>query len=89
MIPCLPTALCPLLLSKICPGAFGRSVLYGTTAWLLLTTAQGSLAASFDKKPADLQVSPNGTSFVWTIQDTYAGKTFFEYVLLILPMCCC
>jgi hypothetical protein len=30
----------------------------------------------------DLDRNPNGSAFIWIIEDIYAGQTFFEYVLL-------
>ena len=29
---------------------------------------------------ANLQTDANGSSFIWTIEDTYEGQTFFECV---------
>ncbi|KAI0365230.1 glycoside hydrolase family 16 protein [Pilatotrama ljubarskyi] len=35
-------------------------------------------AVTLDKRASQLQTSANGSSFIWTIEDTYEGKTFFD-----------
>ncbi len=37
-------------------------------------------ATSLSRRVNKLQTDTNGSSFIWTIQDTYEGKTFFECV---------
>lgn len=49
-----------------------------TTVGTLLALASHSTAVSSPRTATASQNSTNGTSFVWTITDTYAGDTFFE-----------
>ncbi|KAH8102642.1 glycoside hydrolase family 16 protein [Cristinia sonorae] len=42
---------------------------------VLATLADGK---ALEKRSTLLETSANGTQFIWTIQDTYAGKTFFD-----------
>ncbi|PIL31983.1 hypothetical protein GSI_06687 [Ganoderma sinense ZZ0214-1] len=55
-----------------------RSV--GQTGLLLLSLSQHGLAyaSSLNRRANKLQTDINGSSFIWTIQDTYEGKTFFD-----------
>lgn len=55
---------------------------------LLLSVSQHlglASASSLRKRVNKLQTDTNGSSFIWTLQDTYEGKTFFECVP---PHCC-
>ncbi|GJE86093.1 glycoside hydrolase family 16 protein [Phanerochaete sordida] len=54
-----------------------RHLRLGAVALLALSAALGSHAVSLHQRD-NLQNSSDGSSFVWTIQDTYAGKTFFD-----------
>lgn len=47
---------------------------------LVLQHAAKSHAVTLDKRANQLQTSANGSSFIWSVQDTYQGSTFFEYV---------
>ncbi|KAI0814928.1 concanavalin A-like lectin/glucanase domain-containing protein [Irpex lacteus] len=48
------------------------------TVGTLLALASHSTAVSSPRTATASQNSTNGTSFVWTITDTYAGDTFFD-----------
>lgn len=61
-----------------------RNLRFGAVVFLLLSSALSSQAVSLDKR-SNLQ-NASGSSFVWTIQDTYAGETFFECVLIMLSL---
>ncbi|KAH9849779.1 glycoside hydrolase family 16 protein [Lenzites betulinus] len=55
-----------------------RSLSAQTGLLLLLQHAGWSHAVTLDKRANQLQTNSNGTSFVWSIQDTYEGQTFFD-----------
>ncbi|CAL1695891.1 unnamed protein product [Somion occarium] len=44
----------------------------------ILSFALPSRSSLLDKRLNNLETGVNGTTFVWTIQDTYAGPTFFD-----------
>ena len=48
--------------------------------WLLLLseTALASRVERIEKRSSPVQTFPNGSNFVWTVEDTYQGSTFFE-----------
>lgn len=83
MFAVLPLSLLSLLsVARLAPGSFRSSTgLLASKAGLLLLlgNAEVTQAVSVEKR-AVLQTSKNGSSFIWTIQDTYAGETFFECV---------
>lgn len=58
----------------------GGPLRYSALALLVLSSVGSGWATSVDKR-AELQINPNATTYVWTIEDTYQGQTFFEYVL--------
>ncbi|KAM5536168.1 hypothetical protein V8D89_010067, partial [Ganoderma adspersum] len=48
---------------------------------LLLSLSQHAglaSASSLNKRVNKLETDTNGSSFIWTLQDTYEGKTFFD-----------
>lgn len=47
----------------------------------LLTLSLGARGVVTDARISNLETGLNGSTFVWTIEDTYEGQTFFEYVL--------
>ncbi|KAI0732372.1 glycoside hydrolase family 16 protein [Fomitopsis betulina] len=49
-------------------------------AWLLLlsNTAIASRVERIEKRSSPVQTFPNGSTFVWTLEDTYEGSTFFD-----------
>ncbi|EPT04304.1 hypothetical protein FOMPIDRAFT_159190 [Fomitopsis schrenkii] len=49
-------------------------------AWLLLlsNTALASRVERLEKRSSPVQTFPNGSNFVWTLEDTYQGSTFFD-----------
>ena len=83
MFAALPLTLLSLLsATRLAPGsphALAGSFSAKAGLLLLLGHLGVSQAVSLDKR-ANLQTSANGTSFIWIIQDTYEGKTFFECV---------
>ena len=83
MFAALPLTLLSLLsATRLAPGsphALAGSFFAKAGLLLLLGHVGVSQAVSLDKR-ANLQTSANGTSFIWIIQDTYEGKTFFECV---------
>jgi hypothetical protein len=44
-----------------------------------LVFSGGSRSISVEKR-SDFDTNLNGSTFLWLLLDTYAGKTFFEYV---------
>ncbi|EKM61024.1 glycoside hydrolase family 16 protein [Phanerochaete carnosa HHB-10118-sp] len=54
-----------------------RNLRFGAIALLLLSSALSGQAVSLEERSSNLQ-NATESSFVWTIQDTYAGKTFFD-----------
>ncbi|KAH9937666.1 concanavalin A-like lectin/glucanase domain-containing protein [Fomitopsis serialis] len=48
--------------------------------WLLLlaNTALAARVERVEKRSTPTQTFPNGTNYVWTVQDTYEGSTFFD-----------
>jgi hypothetical protein len=50
---------------------------YSTAAFPGLPDA---LVPSFYRRSINIDVNPNGSTFIWVITDTYTGTTFFEYV---------
>ena len=85
MIAALPSALLALLAASTfqstSTSAFSRSAPSRAGLLALLNHIGRSQAVILDKRTSQLQTSSNGSSFIWTIQDTYDVKTFFEYVL--------
>ena len=83
MLSALPLTLLSLLsAARLSPGP-SRSLVGLSSAHagllLLLQNVGVSQAVSLDKR-AILQTSSNGSTFIWTIEDTYEGDTFFECV---------
>ncbi|KAI0669919.1 glycoside hydrolase family 16 protein [Trametes maxima] len=79
----LPLALLSLLAVSSLQPPSARSLLSGSPIkagllLLLLGRAGQSQAVTLDKRANQLQTSANGSSFIWAIQDTYEGKTFFD-----------
>jgi hypothetical protein len=54
---------------------------YSTAAFPGLPDA---LVPSFYRRSVNIDVNPNGSTFIWVIKDTYAGTTFFEYVDMLI-----
>lgn len=85
MLSALPLTLLSLL-AQLAPGP-SRSLslpgpFFANAGLLVLLQRVGAAqAVSVVDKRANLQTSSNGSSFIWTIEDTYAGQTFFECVL--------
>lgn len=87
MIFALPLFLVSLVLTALVPrprvGKVG-SLLPPTSragvVWLLLlsNTALAARVERIEKRSSPVQTFPNGTNYVWTVQDTYEGSTFFE-----------
>ncbi len=83
MLSVLPLTLLSLLsVASLAPGSVRPSIgpLSSKAGLLLLLGNAGVTQAVSVEKRAVLQTSQNGSSFIWTIQDTYAGETFFECV---------
>ena len=82
MFSALPLTLLSLL-AQLAPGP-SRSLsgpFFANAGLLVLLHRVGAAqAVSVVDKRANLQTSSNGSSFIWTIEDTYAGQTFFECV---------
>ncbi|KAI0662806.1 glycoside hydrolase family 16 protein [Cubamyces menziesii] len=82
MIAALPSALLALLAASTfqstSSSAFSRSAPPRAGLLALLNHIGRSQAVILDKRTSQLQTSSNGSSFIWTIQDTYEGKTFFD-----------
>ncbi|KZT02744.1 glycoside hydrolase family 16 protein, partial [Laetiporus sulphureus 93-53] len=45
---------------------------------LLLHFSSFTLVLSLDKRATGVQTWPNGSTYVWTVEDTYEGETFFD-----------
>ena len=56
----------------------------GLCSLVLLLTSLGATAVQVDKR--DVLQTINGSTYVWAIEDTYEGNTFFEYVRLTFPL---
>ncbi|KAI0932227.1 hypothetical protein AcW1_000592 [Taiwanofungus camphoratus] len=49
----------------------------GGLLWLLYLSSL-TQAMSLEKRSNAIETNPNGSTFVWTAQDTYQGQTFFD-----------
>ncbi|TFK89981.1 glycoside hydrolase family 16 protein [Polyporus arcularius HHB13444] len=81
MLSVLPLTLLSLFfVASLAPGSVRPSIgpLSSKAGLLLLLGNAGVTQAVSVEKRAVLQTSQNGSSFIWTIQDTYAGETFFD-----------
>lgn len=74
----------PVSLSGSCVSTpqHGRGLRWGACALLVLASCLGSATAVQVDKRSNLQTI-NGSTYVWAIEDTYQGTTFFEYVRLL------
>ncbi|KIP11973.1 glycoside hydrolase family 16 protein [Phlebiopsis gigantea 11061_1 CR5-6] len=54
-----------------------RTLRFGSVAFFLLLNAPLGQASLLDKRASALQTA-NGSSFVWTLEDNYSGKSFFD-----------
>nr|VWO96731.1 Mixed-linked glucanase [Ganoderma boninense] len=84
MFSALPLALLSLLsatgFESASPHQLSRRSVGQATLLLLSFSQHASLASasSLHRRANKLQTDTNGSSFIWTIQDTYEGKTFFD-----------
>ncbi|KZT74648.1 glycoside hydrolase family 16 protein [Daedalea quercina L-15889] len=85
MISALPLALISLALTAVTPRlrtaySLAPSTSRANLAWLLLLSniALAARVERIEKRSSPTQTFPNGTDYVWTIQDSYEGSTFFD-----------
>jgi len=55
-----------------------RSRLWGAALLSLLALPSPSYSASLEKRISNYETGVNGSTFVWTMEDTYSGPTFFD-----------
>ncbi|KAH9944400.1 glycoside hydrolase family 16 protein [Epithele typhae] len=70
-----PATLLPLLSATVSSAPWLSTGLFGL---LLLRHAGSAEAVKLDTRASSLQTTSNGSTFVWTIQDTYEGDNFFD-----------
>ena len=81
MLFALPFTLLSLVAVKLFPGSHSTplrlSYVHASSLLLLVQHVGGAQVGTLDRR-ASLQTTANGSTFIWTIQDTYAGDSFFE-----------
>ncbi|KAL4243543.1 Glycosyl Hydrolase Family 16 [Abortiporus biennis] len=82
MYPTLPLTLFSLLSVSTAtpagPSLSFRPRYWGAGIFSLLSLVNPVRSASLDSRLSNLETGVNGSTFIWTIDDTYSGPTFFD-----------